>query len=54
MINERIDRFEIGDGWLELPLAGIFEVNDDDKISLWLDYFDMGSYTRQMAKLTGL
>ena len=54
VINERIDRFEIGDGWLELPLAGIFEVNDDDKISLWLDYFDMGSYTRQMAKLTGL
>lgn len=54
VINERIDRFEIGDGWLELPLAGIFEVNDDDKISLWRDYFDMGTYTRQMAKLTGL
>ncbi|MDG1411398.1 MAG: limonene-1,2-epoxide hydrolase family protein [Acidimicrobiales bacterium] len=53
VINERLDRFEIGDGWLELPLAGIFEVNDGNKISLWRDYFDMGSYTRQMATLTG-
>ncbi|MBT5579841.1 MAG: SnoaL-like domain-containing protein [Acidimicrobiaceae bacterium] len=53
VINERLDRFEIGDGWLELPLAGIFEINHDDKISLWRDYFDMGSYTRQMATLTG-
>ncbi len=53
VINERLDRFEIGDGWLELPIAGVFEINDDNKISLWRDYFDMGSYTRQMAELTG-
>jgi len=53
VINERLDRFEIGEGWLELPIAGVFAVNDDDKISLWRDYFDLGSYTRQMAELTG-
>ena len=53
VINERLDRFQIGDGWLELPIAGIFEIDDDGKISLWRDYFDMGSYTRQFAKLTG-
>jgi limonene-1,2-epoxide hydrolase len=52
VINERLDRFEIGTGWLELPIAGVFEINSDNKISLWRDYFDMGSYTRQMAELT--
>ncbi len=53
MINERLDRFQIGDGWLELPTAGIFEIDDNDQIVLWRDYIDMGSYTRQFAKLTG-
>lgn len=53
VINERLDRFEIGTGWLELPIAGVFEIDENNKISLWRDYFDMGSYTRQMAELTG-
>ncbi|MGY9072702.1 MAG: limonene-1,2-epoxide hydrolase family protein [Acidimicrobiales bacterium] len=52
VINERVDRFKIGEGWLELPLVGIFEVNKDGLITLWRDYFDMGSYQTQMAKLT--
>jgi limonene-1,2-epoxide hydrolase len=52
VVNERLDRFEVGDGWLELPVAGIFEVDGDDKISLWRDYFDMETYTRQIAALT--
>jgi limonene-1,2-epoxide hydrolase len=52
VVNERLDRFKIGDGWLELPIAGIFEVGDDDTITLWRDYFDMGSYQRQFAALT--
>ena len=52
VINERLDRFEIGSGWLELPVAGVFEVNNG-RISLWRDYFDMGAYQRQMAELTG-
>ncbi len=52
VINERLDRFQIGDGWLELPIAGIFTIDDDDKISVWRDYFDMASYTRQFAALT--
>ena len=53
VVNERLDRFKIGDGWLELPIAGVFEIDDNDKIKLWRDYFDMGSYTRQFSKLTG-
>lgn len=52
VFNERLDRFRIGDGWLELPIAGVFEVNDAGLITLWRDYFDMGSYQRQFAELT--
>lgn len=53
VVNERLDRFQIGDGWLELPVAGVFHVDDDGKIVLWRDYFDMGTYQRQFAELTG-
>jgi len=52
VMNERLDRFKIGDGWLELPVAGVFEVVDG-QITLWRDYFDLGDYQRQMAALTG-
>lgn len=52
VINERLDRFKIGDGWLELPIAGFFEVNADGLITLWRDYFDMASYARQLETLT--
>ena len=52
VINERLDRFQIGDGWLELPVAGFFEVDPDGLITLWRDYFDMNSYTTQLAALT--
>ena len=53
VVNERLDRFEIGDGWLELPVAGFFEVTDDGLISLWRDYFDMTTYLNQLSALTG-
>lgn len=53
VINERIDRFRIGSGWLELPVAGFFECDDAGLIRVWRDYFDLGSYTRQMAELAG-
>lgn len=53
VFNERLDRFRIGDGWLELPVAGVFEVDADGLITLWRDYFDLGSYQRQLAELTG-
>lgn len=52
VVNERVDRFRIGDGWLELPVAGFFEVTGDGRISLWRDYFDLASYTGQLAALT--
>lgn len=52
VFNERLDRFQIGDGWLELPIAGVFHV-EGGKITLWRDYFDMGSYQSQFAELSG-
>jgi len=52
VINERVDRFHIGGGWLELPVAGFWEVRDG-LITRWRDYFDMTAYTTQLAGLTG-
>ena len=51
VVNERVDRFKIGDGWLELPIAGVFHV-EAGLITLWRDYFDMASYQRQLTALT--
>jgi len=50
--NERVDRFKIGEGWLEMPVAGFFDVNEAGLITLWRDYFDLATYTDQMAELT--
>ncbi|MEM7094558.1 MAG: limonene-1,2-epoxide hydrolase family protein [Actinomycetota bacterium] len=51
VFNERLDRFKVGSGWLELPVAGIFHVGDDGLITLWRDYFDLSTYMRQMKEL---
>lgn len=46
VMNERLDRFETGGRWLEIPVMGVFEV-DDDRITLWRDYFDLATFTGQ-------
>jgi limonene-1,2-epoxide hydrolase len=48
VFNERTDRFLIGGRWLELPVAGVFELAGD-KIVLWRDYFDLPTITNQMS-----
>jgi limonene-1,2-epoxide hydrolase len=53
VMNERTDRFKVGEAWMDLPVAGVFEVNDDGLITLWRDYFDLATMTDQMAKLGG-
>jgi limonene-1,2-epoxide hydrolase len=53
VMNERTDRFRLGENWLDLPVAGIFEVGNDGKITLWRDYFDMATFNDEMAKLAG-
>ena len=53
VMNERTDRFLIGETWLDLPVAGVFEVNDDGLITLWRDYFDMATFTDQLTAILG-
>jgi limonene-1,2-epoxide hydrolase len=52
VMNERSDRFRIGEAWIDLPVAGVFEVGEDGRITLWRDYFDMKMFTDQMAAIT--
>jgi limonene-1,2-epoxide hydrolase len=47
VLNERLDRFEMPFGWLEVAVAGVWEVHDG-RITLWRDYFDEPSYRRQL------
>ncbi len=49
--NERLDRFNIGGTWLELPISGVFRIRNG-AIVLWHDYFDMSTYTEQLRKIT--
>jgi limonene-1,2-epoxide hydrolase len=48
VLNERTDRFLVDGRWLELPVAGVFEVRDG-RIALWRDYFDLQTIMAQMA-----
>ena len=48
VMNERVDRFEMGGRWVELAVAGLFIVRDG-KIVLWRDYFDLGAFQRAMS-----
>ena len=48
VFNERMDMFDIGEKRIEVPVAGMFEIRGG-KITLWRDYFDLQTYTKQMA-----
>ena len=47
VFNERLDRFEMPFGWIDMPVTGVWEVHDD-KITLWRDYFDLATYRDQI------
>ena len=40
VVLERLDRHLLETGWVELPVTGVFEVQDG-KITSWHDYFDV-------------
>ena len=48
VMNERIDRFQIGGTWREVAVAGLF-VFRDGKVALWRDYFDMAAAGAAMS-----
>jgi len=39
---ERLDRHRLPEGWVELPVTGVFEVHDG-RIAKWRDYFDLAT-----------
>lgn len=47
VLNERIDRFLMGDKEVAVLVCGVFELRDG-KIARWRDYFDMASFQAQM------
>jgi len=48
VLTERVDRFDIAGKRVELPVAGVFEI-EGGKIKAWRDYFDMPTWTRQTS-----
>tara|TARA_B100001142_G_C14039948_1_gene541669 strand:- start:259 stop:648 length:390 start_codon:yes stop_codon:yes gene_type:complete len=47
VMNERLDKFLWPHGWVEMPCAGIFEIQHGE-ITLWRDYFDLPTYLNQL------
>ena len=39
---ERLDRHRLVDKWVELPVTGVFEI-EDGRIRYWRDYFDVAT-----------
>jgi limonene-1,2-epoxide hydrolase len=39
---ERLDRHRLASGWVELPVNGVYEV-ENGKITVWRDYFDLAT-----------
>ncbi len=49
VLTERVDNFVMPGGKeISLPLMGAFEM-EDGKIKEWRDYFDLATFTNQMA-----
>ena len=48
VMNERTDRFRVGDKWIEARVMGVFEIRGG-KIAAWRDYFDLAEFQSQMA-----
>jgi limonene-1,2-epoxide hydrolase len=49
VFTERVDRFVIGGRTIELPVAGVFEL-EGGLIKAWRDYFDMATWQRQTSQ----
>jgi limonene-1,2-epoxide hydrolase len=47
-MNERTDRFKVGDKWVAARVMGVFEIRGG-KIAAWRDYLDLAEFQRQMS-----
>jgi limonene-1,2-epoxide hydrolase len=52
VVLERLDRHRVPQGWFELPVTGVFEVNNG-KITYWREYFDLETVRVAMEQLMG-
>ena len=50
VFNARIDSITMKNGKkADIPVAGMFELDDAGKIKVWRDYFDLATFTKQVA-----
>ena len=50
VLTERVDNFLlVGDKTVSMPVMGTFEIADG-QITAWRDYFDLATFTNQMAQ----
>ena len=50
VMNERVDTLVMKSGKTAvIPVVGVFELNDAGKIVVWRDYFDLGTFTKQIS-----
>jgi limonene-1,2-epoxide hydrolase len=50
VFDERVDTIVMKSGKsAAIPVAGMFEINDAGKIAVWRDYFDLGTFTKQIS-----
>jgi limonene-1,2-epoxide hydrolase len=50
IFHERVDIIVMEDGRkVDIPVAGMFELNDAGKIKVWRDYFDLATFTKQLG-----
>lgn len=48
VFTERLDRTRAGERAVDLPCAGVFEM-EGGKIKVWRDYFDLATFTKGMS-----
>jgi limonene-1,2-epoxide hydrolase len=50
LVNERVDTVVMKNGKkAAIPVVGVFELNDAGKITVWRDYFDLATFTKQIS-----
>jgi len=50
VFNSRIDSITMTNGKkADIPVAGMFELDDAGKIKVWRDYFDLATFTEQVS-----
>jgi limonene-1,2-epoxide hydrolase len=52
VMNERTDKFRIGNAWATLPIVGVLELDGDGRIALYREYFDLATFEQGMAAIT--